>query len=316
VFETRDMGKTTFCLGLQFEHLPQGVFLHQSTYTRKVIKTFNMHTEKAVKSPMDLRSLDRDKDIFRKRAELEPMLGSEKPYLSAIGALMFLASQTRPDIAFAVNLLARHSSQPTIRHWNGIKRIFCYLCGTIDLGLLYPSKSDALLAGFADAGYLSDTSDEKSQTGYVFLTGQTAISWKSAKQTLTTTSSNHSEIIALYEASREEIWLQNLLEFINESSGTQKIPLPTIIYEDNKPCIEQLAAGYIKGDKTKHISPKFFFTLEQQGNKVDVKWIPSNQNSADLLTKALPPTTHSELKYSIGMRSLSKILQENENTPT
>ena len=35
---------------------------------------------------------------------------------------------------------------------------------------------------------------------------------------------------------------------------------PTTLYEDNAACIVQLKNGYIKGDRTKHISPKFFFT--------------------------------------------------------
>jgi hypothetical protein len=116
ILEMRDMGETAFCLRMQFEHLHEGIFLHQSTYTRRMLEQFHMQTMKSVKSPMDLRSLDTNKDIFRKREEIEPLLGSDKPYLSAIGALMFLASQTHPDIAFAVSLLARHSSQPTIRH--------------------------------------------------------------------------------------------------------------------------------------------------------------------------------------------------------
>jgi hypothetical protein len=70
VFETKDIGKTLFCLGLQFKYLPQGVIHHQSTYTRKVLKQFKMHTAKAVKSPMDLHSLDRNKDIFHKGLKL------------------------------------------------------------------------------------------------------------------------------------------------------------------------------------------------------------------------------------------------------
>jgi hypothetical protein len=140
-----------------------------------------MHTSKTVKSPMDIRSLENEKDIFRKRAEDEPILGLDKPYLSAIGALMFLANQTRPDIAFSVNLLARHSAEPTIRHCNGIKCILCYLNGTRDLGLYYPTKSDLILTGYSDAGYLSDPSDAKSQTGYILLIGNTALSWKSTK---------------------------------------------------------------------------------------------------------------------------------------
>jgi hypothetical protein len=90
---------------------------------------------------------------------------------------------------------------------------------------------------------------------------------------------------------------------------------PTVIFKDNKPCVEQLTAGYIKGDKTKHIEPMFFFKHKQQGKAIDVQCIPSEKKIADLLTKALPPVTHSELKYSIWMHSLSKISQEIKKKP-
>ncbi|CAA7029245.1 unnamed protein product [Microthlaspi erraticum] len=101
---------------------------------------------------------------------------SEVPYMSAIGALMYLANCTRPDIAFATNLLARYSSSPTRRHWNGIKHIFRYLQGTIEFGLYYSRNPEVGLVGFADAGYLSDPHKARSQTGYVFTYGGTAIS--------------------------------------------------------------------------------------------------------------------------------------------
>lgn len=120
---------------------------------------------------------------------------------------MYLVNQMRPDISFAFSLLARHNSQPTIRHWNGLQRIFRFLHGTIDMGLYFPKDVTNVLTGFADAGYLSDPDDTKSQTSYVFLQGTTAVSWKSLKQTLTMTSSHHAEIIALYEACRECTWL-------------------------------------------------------------------------------------------------------------
>ena len=76
------------------------------------------------KTPMVVRSLDVEKDPFRPRDDGEEVLGPEVPYLSAVGALMYLANCTRPDIAFAVNLLARHSAVPTKRHWSGVKNIF------------------------------------------------------------------------------------------------------------------------------------------------------------------------------------------------
>ena len=68
--------------------------------------------------------------------------------------------------------------------------------------------------------------------------------------------------------------------------------VPTTLYEDNAACIVQLKNGYIKGDRTKHISPKFFFThdLQKKGD-INVQSIRSTNNLADLFTKALPTAT-------------------------
>ena len=89
---------------------------------------------------------------------------------------MYLANNSRPDIAFSVSLLARFSTSPTQRHWNGIKHIFRYLQGTIDMGLFYSNESKPSLIGYADAGYLSDPRNGRSQIGYLFTSGGTTIS--------------------------------------------------------------------------------------------------------------------------------------------
>ena len=91
-------------------------------------------------TPMIGRSLDPKTDPFHPRDDGEDVLEAEVPYLSAIGALLYLTQCTRPDISFVVNLLARFSSAPTQRHWTGIKTIFRYLKGTIDMGLFYPYR--------------------------------------------------------------------------------------------------------------------------------------------------------------------------------
>ena len=67
---------------------------------------------------------------------------------------------------------------------------------------MYFRKPEFGMVGFADAGYLSDPHKARSQTGYVFTIGGTAIFWRSQKQTLVATSSNHAETIALHEACR------------------------------------------------------------------------------------------------------------------
>ena len=202
-FEMKDLGKTKFCIGLQIEHFPNGVLVHQSTYIKKILKRFNMDKAHPLSSPMVVRSLDVKNDPFCPCEKGEELLGPEVPYLSAIGALMYLANCTRPDIAFSVNLLARYSSAPTRRHWKGIQHILRYLSGTTDMGLFYSNKSKEKLLGYADAGYLSDPYKARSQTGYVFNYNGTAISWRFVKQTMVATSLNHSEILAIHEASRE-----------------------------------------------------------------------------------------------------------------
>ncbi|XP_060178037.1 secreted RxLR effector protein 161-like [Lycium barbarum] len=169
----KDLGKTKFCLGLQIEHLTNGIFVHQLTYTEKVLKRFYMDKSHPLSTPMVVRSLDINKDPFRPKENDEELIGDETPYLSAIGALI-------------------------------------YLQGTIDLGLFFSYESKSDMIGYADAGYLSDPHKARSQTGYLFTYGGTAISWCSMKQTIAATSSNHAEIIAIHEASRECVWLRSM----------------------------------------------------------------------------------------------------------
>ncbi|KAJ9547265.1 hypothetical protein OSB04_019808, partial [Centaurea solstitialis] len=160
------------------------------------------------------RSLNVDNDPFRPCEENEDVLSPKVPYLSATRALMYLTNCTRPDISFAVNLLARFN-----------------------------------------AGYLFDPHKARSQTGYVFKNGGTAISWRSQKQTLIATSSNHVEVIALHGASRECVWLRSITQLILTLCGLEEDRVPTLIYEDNAAYVTQMKEEYIKSDRTKHIPP-------------------------------------------------------------
>ena len=163
--------------------------------------------------------------------------------------------------------------------------------------------------GFPDAGYLSDPHKGRSQTGYVFTMGSTAISWRSTKQTLVATSSNHAEIIALHETVCECIWLRSVIRHIQGSCGLKSTTdEPTCIYEDNAACIEQMKLGFIKGDNTKHISPKFFYNQQQQSLlKTEVNQIRSEDNVANLFTKSLSKSTFEKNVKSIGLRKLSEL---------
>ncbi|KAL4033391.1 hypothetical protein IC575_006478 [Cucumis melo] len=222
---------------------------------------------------------------------------------------MYLANNTRPDITFSLNLLARYSSSPTKRHWNGVKHVLRYLRGTIDMGLFYSNKSNFDLVGYADARHLSDPQKLRSQTGYLFTCRGIAISWQSVKQTMTATSSNHAEILAIHEASKECVWLRSMTHHIRKTCGLSfSKNLPTILFEDNIACIAQIKGGYIKGDRTKHMSPKLFYThdLEENGD-ISVQQISSKENLADLFTKTLPTSTFEKLVHNIKMLRLREL---------
>ena len=120
---------------------------------------------------------------------------------------------------------------------------------------------------------------------------------------------NHSEIISLYEVEKECVWLKSVIQHVQSNCQMTLVNnSPTIIYEDNAACVAQVRGGYIKGDKTQHISPKFFYTHElQESQQDDVKQILSADNLADLFTKALPTSTFTKLVYGIGMRRVNKL---------
>ena len=157
---------------------------------------------------------------------------------------------------------------------------------------------------------MSDPHNARSQTGFVYLQGGTAISWKSSKQTLVATSTNHFDIIALYEASKEYVWLRRMVNHIQQSCGLNAIDTPTIIYEDNAACAVQMETGYIKSNITKHIAPKLFYPHEfQKEGEINILQTKSCDNVTDLFTKSLPYSIFSNCVQGIGLRRL-RDLQE------
>jgi hypothetical protein len=103
----KDLGVTKLCLGLQIENFHNGIFVHQSNYIQKMLKRFNMDKVHPLSTPMVVRSLDVKKDHYRPRENNEKYLGPKVPYLSAIGAFMYFANNTRPDIIFFCKCISK-----------------------------------------------------------------------------------------------------------------------------------------------------------------------------------------------------------------
>ena len=138
----------------------------------------------------------------------------------------------------------------------------------------------------------------------------TVISWRYIKQAMVTTSSNHSEIISLYEASRECVWLQQLVRHIYGSCGIATNDIsPTVLYKDNAALVTQMINGYVKGHLTKHIAQKLFYPYKLQKNgTIIVEKVCSNDNLIDLFTKSLPTSTFEKYVHGIEIRRLGRLL--------
>ncbi|KAK8455217.1 hypothetical protein SEVIR_4G106850v4 [Setaria viridis] len=119
------------------------------------------------------------------------------------------------------------------------------------------------------------------------------------------TSTNHSKIITLYEASRECVWLRRMINHIEQSCGIGPIESPTIIYKDNAACVTQMKTSYIKSNITKHIAPKLFYPHElQEIGDINILQTKSCDNLTDLFTKSLPASSFEKCIKGIGMRWL------------
>ena len=165
------------------------------------------------------------------------------------------------------------------------------------------------MTGFADSGFRIDPNAGKSQTGYIFLKCGAPIWWKSTKQTVAATSTNHAKLLAFHEATRECVWLRTIERIIRQQCQIQEEEKPTTIFEDNAACIRQMSSGFIKADRTKHISPHIFSFSQDLIDKgqIEIQKVESEHNIADMLTKALPAHKHKKLIYAAEMRSLQDL---------
>jgi len=141
-FDIRETTGSCF-IGTKIERMSDGYFLQQSAYAKQVLKRFGMEYSKIVSTPLitkhDLTDIDQQEPKY------------ECPFREAIGSLLYLATNTRPDILHPVTLLARFSNNPKEKHWLAVKRIFQYICGTLNFGLKFSRQGDFKMSAYTDA---------------------------------------------------------------------------------------------------------------------------------------------------------------------
>nr|GEX49312.1 retrotransposon protein, putative, Ty1-copia subclass [Tanacetum cinerariifolium] len=158
------------------------------------------------------------------------------PYASAIGSIMYVVRCTRPDVAFAQNIINRFQQNSGEAHWTAVKNVLKYLRNTKDTFLVYGGDPEAELRVncYCDAGFETDRDDTKSQTGYVFILNGGGVVWKSSKQSTNAQHATEAEYIAASEAAKEVVWIR---KFIDELGVVLSYDYPIKMNCDNSAAI-------------------------------------------------------------------------------
>jgi hypothetical protein len=220
-------------------------------------------------------------------------------YCELIGSLLYIANTTRPDIAQAVGVLSRYRCTPTSSHWNAAIRILHYLRSTREKVLVLGSNPEVELEGYVDADFAGDLDSRFSTSGFVFFVYGGAVAWSSKKQKSVATSTVEAEFMASSAAIKEAAWLKSFLEEIGCAPWTVKI------HCDNQGCIANLK-NPVYSKYTKHIAVQFHFAREAiKKGQVDVRYVESAKNHADMMTKPLVGPVFKKHVQAINLLPLS-----------
>jgi hypothetical protein len=211
---------------------------------------------------------------------------------------------TRPDMTFSVCLAARYMERPTEMHVAAVKRVLRYLKGTLNLGILYKCRADneLMMQGWTDSDYAGDHDDRKSTSGYIFTMGSSAISWSSKKQPIVTLSTTEAEFVSAAACACQCMWLRNILNHLDVKQDKS-----TKINCDNSSSFK-LSKNPIMHGRCKHIDVRFHFLrdLTKEGI-IELTFCKSQDQLADIMTKALKLDTFCKLREGIGMCDSSSI---------
>ena len=279
VFEMSDLGEPKLFLGMNIRRDRDHTILElsQREYILKILNRFEMSEVKPMSTLMVKRS-EKEKNNTPINCEESELV---VPFREAIGSLLYLSGTTRLDITYAVNVLSRCQSKPTVEDWVAVKRVFRYLKGTLDEKLKYRGRDETLIL-YTDASF-SDLPGSKSTEGYLIKLYGDAVVWRSHKQGFVAMSTHEAEFLALSTGCMEAVATNSLLEFILDEKF-----IPIECWCDNSAavaCVKKENTIALRHNVERH--KDYAIDCTEKG-LVNVEWVNSDHQLADVFTKALP----------------------------
>jgi hypothetical protein len=216
-------------------------------------------------------------------------------YRSVVGSLRYLVN-SRPDLTYSVGYISRFMENPTTEHLAAMKRVLRYVAGTLHFGCCYKRKKNPQLVGYSDSDMAGDIDTRKSTSGILFFLGDNTITWQSQKQKIVALSSCEAEYIAATTAACQGVWLARLLaELKSEQADAVTLRI------DNESAIA-LSKNPVFHDRSKHIDVRYHYIREcVEEDRVKLQSIGTEEQLADILTKALGRERFCELRSRIGV---------------
>lgn len=192
-------------------------------------------------------------------------------------------------MAASVSILSKRVERPREHDDVGVKQVIRYLIGTKDYKLKLGSKSslsneeaENRLTVYSDANWANDPEDRKSTSGFLIKLFGGTISWSSKRQDIIALSSAESEYVALTEACKELIWIKEVLRAFDIIED-----MPTVTFTDSQSVIA-LITNQKFSHRSKHIDLRYHFLRQQvEDGNITLKYVPTEENVADILTKPL-----------------------------
>ncbi|WVZ95469.1 hypothetical protein U9M48_041230 [Paspalum notatum var. saurae] len=287
-FKMSDLGCLSYYLGIEVKQGEGRITLCQAAYAAKLLDKAGMAGCNTVHTPMET-GLKLSKD------SPNPPIDATF-YRSIVRSLRYLV-HTRPDITFAVGMASRFMASPTTEHMSVVKHLLRYIAGTIHYGLVYNKQEGGLtLCGYSDSDMAGDMDGRRSTSGVLYCLGRSPVSWQSQKQSVVALSCCEAEYIAASTVACQGIWLGRLLgSFYGKSAGV------VTIYIDNQSSI-QLCKNPVFHGRSKHIETRFHFIRDcVEGGQVTVRKIHTDDQLADILTKALGKVRFQVLRSKLGV---------------
>ncbi|RVX11314.1 Retrovirus-related Pol polyprotein from transposon RE2 [Vitis vinifera] len=247
-FQTKDLGKLKYFLGIEIAQSSSGVVLSQRKYALDILEETGMLDCKPVDTPMD-------PNVKLVPGQGEP-LGDPGRYRRLVGKLNYLTI-TRPDISFPVSVVSQFLQSPCDSHWDAVIRILRYIKSTPGQGVLYENRGYTQVVGYTDADWAGSPTDRRSTSGYCVFIGGNLISWKSKKQDVVARSSAEAEYRAMALATCELIWLRHLLQELRFGKDEQMK-----LICDNQAALH-IASNPVFHERTKHIEVDCHFIREK-----------------------------------------------------